>query len=307
MSKEKKALKTQYKNHKSKKASNETSNSFRNEVLIFLKGMLMGIAEIIPSISGSTVALFLGIYERMINALNMLLPHNIFKYFKENKTKRKRFLDNFDSKFLLVLILGMLVSIFVFSHVLKFLLEDYRIFFLTFFIGFIGVSTFLCGKSYLGKGNWGFNLTGLLLGISLTFLSPKDFLGEDFISIMFAGIITIVFGLLPGISGSFMLLIIGKYEFVINAVSSLNYRVLFAFLTGIIIGVVLLVRVIKNLLDNHKRKVLSFFFAFVIGSLGVLGREVFENFSNSDFLLMLMWFVIGTVCALCLKRFLIDK
>ncbi len=307
MGKEKKVLKTQEKSYKSKKVSNETSNSFRDEILIFFKGMLMGIAEIIPSISGSTVALFLGIYERLINALHTLLPHNIVKYFKKSKSKRRKFLDYFDFKFLLVLILGMLVSIFVFSHILEFLLRDYRIFFLTFFVGFVGVSTFLCGKSYLGKGNWGFNLAGLFLGISLIFLSPQNFLGEDFISIMIAGIVTIVFGLLPGISGSFMLLIIGKYEFVINAVSSLNYKVLFAFLMGIFIGVILLIRVIKHFLDNHKRRVLSFFFAFVIGSLGVLGKEVIENFSKSDFLLMLMWFVIGTLCALYLKRFLIDK
>ena len=303
----KREIKTHSKSYKSKKSSNKTSTGFTDSVLIFLKGILMGIAEIIPSISGSTIALFLGIYERLINALHTFLPHNIVKYFKKSKSKRRKFLDYFDFKFLLVLILGMLVSIFVFSHVLEFLLRDYRIFFLTFFIGFIGVSTFLCGKSYLGKGNWGFNLAGLFLGISLVFLSPQDLLGEDFISVMTAGIIAIVFGLLPGISGSFMLLIIGKYEFVINAVSNLNYRVLFAFLVGIAIGVVLLVRVIKHFLDNHKRGVLSFFFAFVIGSLGVLGKEVIENFSKSNFLFVLVWFVIGTLCALYLKKFLYSK
>ena len=300
----KKMQRKKSKSLKSKKTNNETSTDSTDSVLIFFKGMLMGIAEIIPSISGSTVALFLGIYERFINALNSLLPHNIIKHFKKSKTKRKTFLNNFDFKFLLILTLGMFVSIFALSQVLEFLLRYYRLFFLIFFIGFIGISTLLCGKSYLGKRNWGFNLAGLFLGISLIFLSPQNLLGENFISIMIAGIIATVFGLLPGISGSFMLLIIGKYEFVISAVSNLNYKVLFAFLIGIVIGVILFIRVAKHFLDNHKRKVFSFFFAFVIGSLGVLGKEVIGSLSRSDFLLVMVWFAIGTLCALYLKEFL---
>jgi len=262
----------------------------------------MGVCELIPGISGSTMALFLNLYERLIFSLNSYLPHNFYKIIKSKN--RKKEIQKLEIPFLFFLILGILSAVFSFSHLLGFFIENYRNYIFSLFVGFIIISTFLQGRHSISIKTIKYSIVGLLFGISLIFLSPKNLIGSSSFEILIAGIISIIFGLLPGISGSFMLLILGKYEFILNSIRNFDFQIIFFFLIGIIIGTVLFVSIIKTLLDKHHKKLLSFFFAFVLGSIGVLILEILHNISQVSLPLVSLYFVLGLGLGFLLNFFM---
>ena len=271
-------------------------------ITTFFKGLLMGVFETIPGISGSTIALFLGIYEKIIKSLNLYSPNNLIRIYKAKKTKRLKLLKELNFSFLFFLILGMAVAIFSFSHLISYLFENYPIFLLTFFVGFIFSSTYISGKAHFKKENIIIISIGLLLGLALLLLSPQNLLGETPLDIIISGIVTVTFGLLPGISGSFMLLIIGKYEFILHSVKNLEWSTISLFMVGVAIGVIGLVKIIKHFLDNHNSKVLSFFFAFVIGSITLLIKDILIGFDMNDILVITTYLLVGILSGIYLHK-----
>jgi putative membrane protein len=273
-----------------------------HKLIIFLKGILMGIAETIPGISGATIALFLGVYEKLISSLNAWMPHNLYKIFKASKYKKRNQIRKLNFSFLFFLILGMAFSIFTFSHLLSYLFENFKNLLLIFFVGFILTSTVISGHRYFNKNNKYYILLGIIMGLSLNLLTPANLLGEKPLDIIITGFITVIFGLLPGVSGSFMMLIIGKYEFILNVVKTLDIINIIYFLFGVFLGIMSFIRGIKFLLDNYNIQLLSFFFSFVIASTSSLIKQISTDFNPNNTLILVAYLIVGILAGIFLHK-----
>ena len=269
----------------------------KSSLCIFFYGFVMGICETIPGISAATFALLFGIYERLLNSVTSLLfcILNLFHLQKKIKPPfkyRKVAFGKSTFYFLLFLFLGMMVGVFLFSHIFSYLFENYTDLILSFFVGVIFSLLLGQGKLYFSKKFWKLNLIGSLLGFSLLFLRPYGFFGNSALEIVGMGFVAIFFGLLPGISGSFMLLLFGKYQFIIGAVSQLHFQTLFFFLVGVVLGGVVFLAAFRYLFRKYKEELLAFFFAFILGSCGILIRDIVLNYTQFAFILLCFLFGI---------------
>lgn len=233
----------------------------------------MGIADIIPGVSGGTIAFIAGIYERFLNALKSFDVELVGLI---SKGQFKKAAQHIDFPFLSALLAGIGTGILLFSGVLKFLLEDHPILINSFFFGLIlGVSSMLLrGIGRLGIAGlfwltFGIVVSWCIINLSSFALEPTP------IGYFFAGFMAILAMILPGISGSLILYIIGMYSHVIDLVhelKSFNFSgelvldfALFA--TGAVISILLLSRFISFLYTKFTYIVTVFFTGFIIGSL----------------------------------------
>lgn len=231
-------------------------NFFKN----FLKGIAISISQIVPGVSGGTIAIVLGIYDKLLHAVN-----NILKDFKNQY------------KILLQVGLGAIVGILLFSNLVSILLGRYPIQLGYLFIGIIlGGAPLMFRKATVN----GFNkksLVYLIIGIitvmlmsgsgseNPTIITSLSF--ANFIWLFIAGVIIAIALILPGISGSFMLLVLGLYSTVINAVTELNILVLFPIALGGIVGTILTSNIIEKLLRNYPAPTYMIIFGFILGSV----------------------------------------
>lgn len=270
----------------------------KNKILLFLKGILMGICDLIPGVSGGTIAFITGIYARLINAVKSFNFKLIKDFVTGNKRELKKDIKRLDLGFLIVLFLGIIIAILIGSRIIKFLLDRYFVYTLSFFIGLILASCVLIFqdiKNRKGK-NILFGVFGLIIGISLAFLIPMN-IAPNLYYVFIGGFIAISAMFLPGISGAFILLIMGLYEFMLNILhnikSNLNYFVVFIF--GAILGAFVISRIISFLFKKNKCKTLYFLLGLVIGALGVPLKKIFEiaylDISNVFF--MISFVILG--------------
>ena len=240
----------------------------------------MGVAEVIPGISGGTLALILGIYERLINAISAFNLELI------SLLKNKRLFeawDQVDGTFIILLIAGMLTSIFIFSSFLLFFMEEYPFMFKSFLSSILLCSAFL--EPLKPKMSARF-LIGLTLSIcicSFLYLLPSRELEDiSFLYIFFSGFIAVTALIIPGISGSFILLLLGTYTTMLMAVRDLNFYLISIFLSGSIIGLLSTVRFIKFLYKKERHLLLSIFFGLVIFCVPLIWINETSN-STIDF------------------------
>ena len=240
----------------------------KDKILLILKGFVLGIANIIPGVSGGTLAITLGIYERMIEAIS-----HFFKNFKENL------------KFVMLLGIGILISLALFSNVIGYCLDNYPFATILFFIGIILGGMPLLFKNVKGtinvKNGVVFAITFSIV-MAMTFMSAGDKVisldtlnvGKG-ISLFFSGAIASASMLLPGISGSFVLMLIGYYHPIVNAIRSLtkfenlfhNVIVLGIAGVGILLGIVLAAKLIEYLLEKFEIPTYYGIIGFVIASI----------------------------------------
>ncbi len=268
----------------------------KEKLSVFLKGMLMGICDLIPGISGGTIAFITGIYERLINAVKSFS----FETFKNKEYKK------LDLGFLLILFFGIGSALFFGSGIVSFLLENYFIYTMSFFIGLILASCFIIFENIKNHdfNRIVFGFFGLFVGVLLAFLSPVEVVSPSYLYVFFGGFIGISAMFLPGISGAFILLIMGLYEFVIGALhdfSKINYLIVFGF--GALLGVFIISRVISYLFKKDRCRVLYFLLGLVAGALSVPVKRVFEiGFSNGDLIFMIVLFFVGICLVLKFHR-----
>lgn len=265
----------------------------RDSFIIFLKGMLMGVCDLVPGISGGTIAFITGIYERLMSSVKGF-TFKLLTNFKEEIKK-------IDLQFLIVLLIGIIFSIFLGARIIDGLLKDHYIKTMSFFIGLILASSFLIFehiKKHDFKGYF-FGLIGFLAGVGLIFLSPAE-VSINASYLFLGGFVAISAMFLPGISGSFILLIMGLYEPVIGMISNIsaNWYSLLIFILGMVAGAMVISRTIVYLFDKDKNKTLYFLLGLVVGALGVPVMKVYEVGS-----LDLMLFVIGAIIVLLVNRF----
>lgn len=255
--------------------------NLKNNLPIFLKGMAMGIAEIIPGVSGGTIALITGIYERFIGALQSF-DLSLLKTLKEDGIKSAW--KKVDGNFLLTLAVGMLTSILLFVKIITHLVEHEPVLLWAFFFGLILASVIYVGKQIKQWNIW--NMLALIAGTAvayyITIASPAN--GNDaYWFIFFSGMIAICAMLLPGLSGSFILLVMGMYGIVLGAVKNMDIVVVSIFAAGCVTGILSFSKFLNWAFHNHKYLTLSILTGFLIGSLNRVWpwQEVLSRRINS--------------------------
>lgn len=226
----------------------------------------MGAANVIPGVSGGTIALITGIFGRIINALNGLMSFNTWKLLFAGKFKE--FVSKVDGRFLLAVMIGAVLSVFTLAKLMQYLLDQYPVQTWAFFLGMIAASAvFMLAEVRCWRVSYGLWIAvGIGLGIALCTLSPTE-TTDDLWFIFICGAIAICTMILPGVSGSFILLLLGKYEYIMNAISNLNWPVLAAFGIGCAIGIVAFSKALHWLLARYQQQTMLVLVGFVMGSL----------------------------------------
>ena len=233
----------------------------------------MGAADVIPGVSGGTIAFITGIYDQLIGSINSINAEAVKLFFTG---KFKEFWKHINGTFLLSLFCGILFSVVTLAGLMQYLLDSHPIQTWAFFFGLIVASSL-----FILRGIEGWNLKAVIflilgvgLGITVCTLSPTttpDALWFIFLS----GAIAICAMILPGISGSFILLILGKYKFIMEAITGLttgqavgeNIVILGVFAVGAVCGIIAFSRVLNWLLSRYHKQTLLVLAGFIIGSL----------------------------------------
>jgi putative membrane protein len=234
--------------------------------------MAMGIAEVIPGVSGGTIAFISGIYERLLNAIRAINP-KLIKTFKQDGLKEV--LKQIDALFLLKLFAGMAIGFLLGLKVITHMLENYPIIIWSFFFGLILASIPMVAKQI---SRWTFKeylliLIGTIFVYWITIAAPSQ--GSDHLLFVFiAGVISVSALMLPGLSGSFVLLLMGMYTIIMPSISSFisspngqDGILIGVFGLGLIVGVFSFARVLSWMFSNYKNQTLAVLTGFLIGSL----------------------------------------
>ena len=239
--------------------------SFSSYLLLWLKGFCMGASDVVPGVSGGTMAFILGIYQELIDAIRSF---DIKALHLLVTLKIRPFLDYVAWPFLLALGIGILSAVFSMARILGWLLENKPVLVWSFFLGLIFASA-LSVSSRVEKwrpSNW-LSLCGGTLGayflVGLVPVSTPDSTWFLFV----CGAVAICAMILPGISGSFILVLLGKYKFVLDAVNSRDIYVLLVFATGAFVGIVSFARLLGWLLKKHHDFIIAGLTGLMLGSV----------------------------------------
>ena len=232
----------------------------------------MGAANVIPGVSGGTIAFITGIYDQLIHSLKSFDLHAIKLLFS---FKIKELSDYVNLPFLIALMSGVFISLISIGKGLKYLFElgpNYEIQIWAFFFGLIMASVIFVGRT-ISKWNTSTIITTLLgvgVAITLAFLKPAS-QNESMLYIVICGIIAMSSMLLPGLSGSFVLILMGNYQLImLEAIPNGNIKVIALVGIGAVIGFVILSRLISFLLDKHKDNTIGGLAGFILGSLIII-------------------------------------
>jgi putative membrane protein len=236
----------------------------KKQFLLYAKGIAMGAADVVPGVSGGTVAFISGIYDELLRslasvpaALGMLLRGRIVAAWQAA-----------NATFLLVLLAGILTSVVSLARLISYLLVAQPIAVWSFFFGLILVSSHIVARE-IQRWNWSRGLS-FVLGVAfaywITVAAPVQW-GHDPLSLFLAGAIAICAMILPGISGSFILVLLGLYPFVLGAVKSLDIGVLALFASGCLVGIVSFASLLRWLLVRWRDLSLALLTGLMLGSL----------------------------------------
>ena len=247
--------------------------SLKKYLLVGLKGIGMGAADVIPGVSGGTIAFMTGIYEELVGSINNINGTAVKLLFKG---RFRDFWKHINGTFLISVIAGILISIMSLAKLMSYLLTYEPIPTWAFFFGLIVASSVFILKDIKG---WKFRdavmlVLGIILGVVVCTLSPTE-TPDALWFIFLSGAIAICAMILPGISGSFILLILGKYKFMLDTLNRilsgdgvlLDYAVVVIFILGALVGILAFSKFLHWLLARYHRSTLLVLAGFIIGSL----------------------------------------
>lgn len=241
-------------------------NGLARHIITGVKGFGMGAANVIPGVSGGTIALLTGIFTEIIDALNALMDPSSWKLlFKGNF---REFWKYIHGTFLVALFTGVLISIFSLAKLMVYVMDYYPVQTWAFFFGLIIASS--AYMIYDIKG-WKVNdvlffVLGIVLGVVICTLSPTT-TPDSLWFIFLCGAIAVCTMILPGISGSFILVILGKYDFIMQSINEMDIPVLLVFGLGCVIGILGFSKFLHWLLKRYERPTMLVLVGFVIGAL----------------------------------------
>jgi putative membrane protein len=234
-------------------------------LIISFKGLAMGAADAVPGVSGGTIAFISGIYEELIATISNV---NIALFKTLFSRGFKSFWEQLNGNFIFALLSGIIISFISFMRLAKYLLEYHPILIWSFFFGLIVASIYFVGKQ-ITKWNLS-TITILIIGAVIAFyISQLPSLGnnENTWFLFLAGAIAICAMILPGISGSFILIILGAYKTLSNAIHDFDIKKLLIFVAGAIVGLLSFSHVLKWLFKHYHNITLALLTGFIFGSL----------------------------------------
>lgn len=291
--------------------------SFYQIFILWLKGFCMGTADIVPGVSGGTVALVTGIYHDLLQAIQSINIKSILLIFQ---FKWKQFLLETHIKFLFILLLGIGIAIISMAQIIHFFLNYYPVFTWSLFFGLISGSIILLSreiKNWFGLGGL-FCVLGTIMGFLLVNLIPVS-LPDDTWILFLCGMLAISAMILPGISGAFILLILGKYEIVTAALKNPfvleNCFLIMVFSLGCLSGIVLFSRVLNYFLNHFSNATYAILTGIMIGCLWkiwpwretleeviirnksytLIQKPIFPNLENIDNIHALLIIILGCI------------
>jgi len=236
---------------------------------LFFKGMAMGAANVIPGVSGGTIALITGIYERLINAIKSF---DLTALKLLLKGKWREFASYTDLGFVIPVGLGLVTAILSLAKLFAYLFVHYPVFIWAYFFGLVLASVYFVGKTvsrwYLAT--YISFLIGTAIAVAVTVLHPA--VENDNPWYLFLnGIIAIVSMILPGLSGSFVLILLGNYQLVaIDAINNFNLKIIIPFALGAVLGLIAFSHILSWLFKRYRNQTIALLTGFILGSLSIL-------------------------------------
>ena len=235
----------------------------------FLKGIGVGSANVIPGVSGGTIALITGIFERLINALKSFNLTAIKLFFTG---KFKEFAKHTDLWFLASVGCGVVVAILSIARLFEFLFDKYPIYLWSFFFGMILVSIYYVGIT-IEKFNWKVVLSfiiGTAIALLIAFGTPANE-NSNILYLMICGAVATCSMILPGLSGSFVLVLMGNYQLImIDAVNDLNLQILLPVVLGGVVGLLAFSHLLSWIFKNYRDITIAVLTGFILGSMPII-------------------------------------
>jgi len=249
-------------------------------LIITAKGLAMGAADAVPGVSGGTIAFISGIYEELITTISNI-NLSLFKTLKEKGIFA--FWEQLNGNFLIALVSGIAISFVTFIRIAKYFIENHPILIWSFFFGLIIASIIYIGKQIV---TWNIKIIiSIVLGAGLAFYIttiPSLASNDNPYFLFIAGAIAICAMILPGISGSFILVILGAYKTLSDAVHDVDVKRLLLFILGALIGLLSFSRILKWLYKHYENTTLAVLTGFIVGSLNKVWpwKETISVFSK---------------------------
>lgn len=238
-------------------------------IILLLKGLGMGAANVIPGVSGGTIALITGIFERLINSIKSFN----FKAIKLLFTgKFKEFVKYTDLYFLIAIITGIVIAIVTLARLFDFLFENYPVYIWSYFFGLVLASVYFVGKT-VSKWTVSVIITfiiGTAIAIIISLLNPA-IENKNFFYLIICGVAAICSMILPGLSGSFILFIMGNYKLVaIDAINNVDIKILIPVLIGAVGGLLAFSHILSWVFKKYRNETISLLTGFILGSVSIL-------------------------------------
>lgn len=253
----------------------------KDYAFLTLKGMAMGAADVVPGVSGGTIAFIVGIYDELINSIKSINGESLKLFFTG---KWIAFCKQINAAFLFSIILGIGISIFSLAKVITWLLTDHPVLVWAFFFGLVLASTWFVSKDikeWNRKTILAF-IVGAAVAYYITVATPAE-TPTNLLFIFLCGAIAICAMILPGISGSFILVLLGKYFFIMEAVKTFNIKIILVFAAGALIGITTFSRLLSFALKHFRNITLSVLTGFMLGSLNKVWpwKETVQTYVDS--------------------------
>jgi putative membrane protein len=239
---------------------------FLEYFIIGLKGMAMGAADVVPGVSGGTIAFISGIYEELLDSINAI-NLSLFKVLKKDGIKEVW--QKVNGNFLLSLLLGIGVSVVSLAKLLSWLLDHEPVLLWSFFFGLVLASILFVGKQI---SKWSFKtiiaiIIAALFAYYITQLEPITDAGSSPFYLILSGALAISAMILPGLSGSFVLVLLGVYQLVLNAVHQKEITIISLVGIGAVLGLLSFARILKYIFEHYRNTTLAILTGFIIGAL----------------------------------------
>lgn len=271
-----------------------------------LKGFVIGSADVVPGVSGGTMALILGIYEDLINSIRCINKKTILLALR---FRCREFFAEVPWQFLLSVGAGILLAVFTLAKPLEYLLEHNPGLVWAFFFGLVAASIAFVQKRVEDKSyqTRAMAFLGFIIAFLVAGLVPGETPNTP-IFIFLSGVIAICAMILPGISGSFLLVIMGKYEQILAAVNDRDFMTLIIFMFGAVIGIIIFAKFISWLLHHYHDLTMSFLVGLMAGSLRKIWpwkvgeANTFPSEFNTEFSILLLLIALGFSLVFVLEK-----
>lgn len=242
------------------------SRTIKEYIAVGFKGLAMGAADVVPGVSGGTIAFISGIYEELVASISNI-NFSLLKTLQKEGFKVAW--KQLNGSFLAALFIGVLISILSLAKTIKYLLENEPILLWSFFFGLVMASIIFIGRQV---EKWNYKLLllavfGAAFGYTITIVSSTSITEINYLFLVFAGAIASCAMILPGISGSYILLLMGVYPIVMTAITNRDVKIISAIGVGVVLGLLFFSKLLKWLFSKYKNEMLVVLTGIMFGSL----------------------------------------